>query len=39
MIIQEAADFLLEAEKTKKVIQPLTVIYPEITVDDAITSN
>jgi 2-keto-4-pentenoate hydratase len=35
VMIRKAADFLLEAEKTKKVIHPLTAIYPDITVDDA----
>ncbi|MCM3568060.1 2-keto-4-pentenoate hydratase [Neobacillus mesonae] len=34
-IIEAAATRLLEAEKTKKVIEPLTVSYPEITVDEA----
>jgi 2-keto-4-pentenoate hydratase len=34
-IIQEAATHLLEAEETKQVIKPLTVSYPEITVDEA----
>ncbi|WP_068675438.1 2-keto-4-pentenoate hydratase [Oceanobacillus sp. Castelsardo] len=35
MTIQEAATRLLEAEKTKNVIQPLTETYPGITVDEA----
>ncbi|WP_413299763.1 2-keto-4-pentenoate hydratase [Bacillus sp. 1P10SD] len=35
MLVQESASRLLEAEKTKKVIEPLTVTYPGITVDDA----
>lgn len=35
MKIQEAASSLLEAEKTKLVIKPLTVSYPDITVDEA----
>lgn len=35
MTIQEAATTLLEAEKTKNVIQPLTETYPGITVDEA----
>lgn len=34
-IIQEAASRLLEAEETKNVIEPLTVSYPGITVDEA----
>lgn len=34
-IVQEAASRLLEAEETKKVIEPLTVSYPGITVDEA----
>jgi 2-keto-4-pentenoate hydratase len=35
MGIQEAATLLLDAEKTKQVIKPLTVSYPDITVDEA----
>lgn len=35
MNIEIAADQLLESERTKNVIQPLTVLYPDITVDDA----
>lgn len=35
MNIQEAATLLLEAEKTKQAIKPLTVSYPDITVDEA----
>ncbi len=35
MNIQLAASQLLEAEETKKVIQPLTELYPDISVDDA----
>lgn len=35
MNIQEVASHLLEVEKTKRPIQPLTVSYPEITVDEA----
>ncbi|WP_067726939.1 2-keto-4-pentenoate hydratase [Oceanobacillus damuensis] len=35
MTVQEAATKLLEAEKSKKVIQPLTDTYPGITVDEA----
>ncbi|WP_404328515.1 2-keto-4-pentenoate hydratase [Mesobacillus maritimus] len=34
-IVQEAASRLLEAEETKNVIEPLTVSYPGITVDEA----
>ncbi|RUL49905.1 2-keto-4-pentenoate hydratase [Lysinibacillus antri] len=34
-VIQEAAIRLLEAEETKQVIEPLTVSYPGITVDEA----
>ncbi|MGM0901685.1 MAG: 2-keto-4-pentenoate hydratase [Bacillota bacterium] len=34
-IVQEAASCLLEAEETKNVIEPLTVSYPGITVDEA----
>ncbi|MEH7255212.1 2-keto-4-pentenoate hydratase [Neobacillus niacini] len=34
-IIQEAASRLLEAEETKNVIEPLTVSFPGITVDEA----
>lgn len=34
-IVQEAATRLLEAEATKSVIEPLTVTYPGITVDEA----
>ena len=33
--IQQAASQLLEAEETKKVIKPLTDLYPDITVDEA----
>ena len=33
--IQQAASQLLEAEETKKVIKPLTDLYPDISVDDA----
>ena len=35
MKIQEAATLLLEAEKTKQAIKPLTFSYPDITVDEA----
>ncbi|MEH7107069.1 2-keto-4-pentenoate hydratase [Bacillus sp. JJ1764] len=35
MIIDEAAARLMEAEERKKVIEPLTVTYPGITVDEA----
>lgn len=35
MTVQEAATRLLEAEKAKNVIQPLTETYPGITVDEA----
>ncbi|MGJ9459827.1 2-keto-4-pentenoate hydratase [Oceanobacillus sp. CF4.6] len=35
MTVQEAATKLLEAEKSKNVIQPLTDTYPGITVDEA----
>lgn len=35
MNIEIAADQLLESERTRNVIQPLTVLYPDITVDDA----
>lgn len=35
MKIQEAANLLLEAEETKQVIEPLAVLYPGITVDEA----
>ena len=35
MNIQQAASQLLEAEETKKVIKPLTDLYPDISVDDA----
>ncbi|WP_156291365.1 2-keto-4-pentenoate hydratase [Oceanobacillus salinisoli] len=35
MTVQEAATRLLEAEKSKHVIQPLTETYPGITVDEA----
>lgn len=35
MMIQEAAARLFQAEETKKAIEPLTVTYPEITVDEA----
>ncbi|OLO26683.1 2-keto-4-pentenoate hydratase [Alkalihalophilus pseudofirmus] len=35
MIVQESAKRLLEAEKTRNVIEPLTVTFPEITVDEA----
>lgn len=34
-IVQEAATRLIEAEVTKQVIEPLTVSYPGITVDEA----
>lgn len=35
MNIQEVASQLQDAEKTKQVIEPLTVSYPEISVDEA----
>lgn len=35
MIVKEAASRLIAAEKTKGVIEPLTVTYPGITVDEA----
>lgn len=35
MMIQEYANLLLEAERTKEAIKPLTNTYPEISVDDA----
>ena len=35
MNIQEVASNLLEAEKTKQAIKPLTFSYPDITVDEA----
>ncbi|SDH69333.1 2-keto-4-pentenoate hydratase [Alteribacillus persepolensis] len=35
MVIQESASRLLEAEKTKSVIEPLTTKFPAITVDEA----